>query len=154
MNTIRNSVDATMTTVIRGYHRLTKTPINTREQIDTMLDAILDYRHLMENRTEEIRRINELVQKLTWTSDPPNEADMEALEIIIDSCTHMLNDFLIKEKTFLESSELLKHLPTAIDSFLEEVENLEENIDDLREIFFVIPQDKEFQKLNQQLRDR
>jgi hypothetical protein len=151
MNTIEYKVGDTMTTVIRGYHRLAKSVMNTQERMDKILDAVLDFSKKTEQRTREIKVINELIQKLTWLTNPPDAEDMEAIEIIIASCTQLLSDILFKEKEFLESSELIKHLPTVITSYLEEVENLEENVHDLHEIFFVLPQNEEFQKLNHSL---
>lgn len=113
---------------------------------DALLDKINDLRSKIVNKTEALKELDSLFAKLTWI-EKYSDSELENLSKLIKSArkfhkslliqfTH-INNIESKDKLFRNELPLFK---SAIDDF-------EESIEDINEIFFEIRTDDELMSL-------
>ena len=153
MNTIEDKVDETMDTVLRHSRALSRKAVAYQEQIDRELDSILEFKQMMLDGAAEVKAINDSLEHLTWSSHKADKKLLETVENVETVCTLLLHGILLKEKELLETLSLYQQFPNIVAPFIDEIDNLQENLETLHEVFFDIPNDEEFQRINGMLTD-
>lgn len=123
---------------------------NDEETLNAFLDSINSLKRELSLKTDIINSIIPKLEELTWFNNPNEETLKQVNELIA-----LIKDlYTIYNKKFINYSNTLKkgEIATAeIEAFECCLHDLAEIGDDLENVFFTFPQDKEFQTLNQQL---
>jgi archaellum component FlaC len=126
-----------------------KSPLLDKERINSFLDAILDFKSLLKEKTDKLNHINERIEKLTWF----NDLDDECLMIINDliSAAKDLQSTLIRQyvsMNFLRKKGIVKD---EIKEFKNSIDELKEAYEDLESVFFFLPEFPDFIETTKQL---
>lgn len=113
-------------------------------QINAFLDAINDFKSMLQNQNENLSNINERLEKLTWYNDLDEE------------CMMLLNDLIAVAKDF-HSSLIRQYVQMktfrrkgiakdVISEFKSEIDDLKESYQDLESVFFFLPDFPDFKE--------
>lgn len=126
-----------------------RNPISEDELNNQLLDAILDLKKSIENKTKKIYEVNENIEKISWL----NDLDEECLMLINDliAAAKDLRTSLIRQYISLDllrkkgvAKEEIKHFKNSIDE-------LKETYEDLESVFFYLPELPDFVETTKQL---
>jgi len=120
-----------------------------QERMNGFLDAILEFKDYLQEKTDRIFSINENVDKITWY----NDLDDECLRLINDliSAIRDLRSTLIRQYV---SMSFLRHKGIAkeeIREFKIAIDELKEICQDLESVFFFLPEMPEFKETTRPL---
>lgn len=113
------------------------TPLMDEAKINKLLDAILDFKSNLKDRTAKVYEINTGLEKMTWF----NDLDEECLMLINDliASTKDLRSTLIRlyvSLGFLRTKGIAKE---EIKDFKNAIDELKENYEDLESVYFFLP---------------
>src|SRR5690554_5883870 len=119
-----------------------KTPLLDEERVNSLLDAILDFKSSLKEKTDKIYNVNERIEKITWFNDLDEESLM------------LLNDLISSAKD-LRTSLIRQYIPMGyfrkkgiakeeIKDFKNSIDELKESFEDLESVFFFLPKMPEF----------
>lgn len=119
-----------------------KTPLLDEERVNSLLDAILEYKIELKAKTVKINYVNERVEKLTWF----NNLDEESLMLLNDliSSTKDLRTTLIRQYVSMSLFRKKGIAKEEIKDFKNSVDELKESYEDLESVFFYLPEMPEF----------
>lgn len=126
-----------------------KNPILDEEKINSFLDAILDLRKSLTDKTKKLYDINSRIEKLTWLNNLSDECLMSINDLI--SAAKDLRSTLIRQyvsMNFLRNKGLAKD---EIKEFKNSIDELKEAYQDLESVFFFLPEFKGFVETTKQL---
>lgn len=154
MKVIEGSVQDTMNEVLRNSHRFTKSVESHEEIINQTLDIILELTETIQSQMDQIESINGLLNRLTWITDTSNQQNIEDIEIILRNL-NSLRDHAIKnvKEHLANDSMIARDCPKIVKAYIDTIEDFEENLDEVYNIFFVLPYDEEYQELQRQIAD-
>jgi hypothetical protein len=115
-----------------------KTPLLDEDGVNSFLDAILNFKSGLKEKTSKIYNINERIEKITWF----NNLDEESLMVINDliSSAKDLRTSLIRQyisMNFLRKKGIAKE---KIKDFKNSIDELKESYEDLESVFFFLPE--------------
>jgi len=147
--THRAEIETTFSSVRAMSFNEKKSPFLEEEKINAFLDAVLDFKKTLAEKTQKLYDINERIEKLTWFNDLDDECLMLINDLI--STAKDLRSTLIRQyisMNFLRkkgiAKEEIKDLKNAIDE-------LKETYEDLESVFFFLPQMPAFAETTRQL---
>ena len=117
---------------------------SSEEITNTFLDAILDLKRMLKDKTQKLDHINDLLEGVSWYKDLGPD-DLILLNDLIAAAKD-LRSTLIKQYinlNTLKNKGIAKH---EISLFKQSIDDLRETYTDIESIFFYLPQNKEFQK--------
>jgi len=154
MKAAEDSVQDTMNEVLRNSHRFTKSVESQEELINKTLDIILEFTEALKSQMDQIESINSLLNRLTWITDTSNQQNIEDIEIILRNLT-FLRDHVVKNvKEHLTNDSLVaRDCSLIVKAYMETIEDFEESLEEVYNIFFVLPYDEEYQELQRQIAD-
>jgi hypothetical protein len=119
------------------------------EQINAFLDAIIDLKSILNNKTQVIESINERIEKITWFTD----LDEECLLLLNDliSSAKDLRTTLVRQYVLLTPFRKKGIAKEEIKNFKSAVDDLKEICDDLESVFFFLPKMPDFNETTKQL---
>lgn len=135
---------------VRDFSYSEKKNLMSEEEINNeFLDAILDFKKVLKDKTKRIHEVNENIEKLTWFND------------LDDECLMLTNDLISSAKD-LHSSLIRLYVSLGLlrkkGIAKEEIKELKNSIDDLKEthqdlesVFFFLPEIPEFVETTKQL---
>ena len=143
-------INSTYKTVSRFSFEEKRNPQLTDQHINAFLDAILDLKEILKNKTTKLTEINSLFEQLTWYHD------------LDDDCLMRVNETISLAKELHRSLAMqyvsLSRIRTKTGIAKEEIKNFKASIDDLKEsytdvenVFFILPADDEFVKITKEL---
>ncbi len=143
-------INNTYKTVSRFSFEEKRNPQLTDQRMNAFLDAILDLKAILKNKTDKLNKINSQFEKLTWFYD------------LDDDCLMRVNETISLAKELHRSLAVqyvsLSRIRTKTGIAKEEIKNFKASIDDLKEsytdienIFFVLPADEEFVNATREL---
>jgi len=115
-----------------------KSSLMQEEQINAFLDAIIDLKSVLNQKTQLIESINKRIEKITWFTD----LDEDCLLLINDliSSARDLRTTLVRQYISLSSIRKKGIAKEEIKNFKSAVDDLKEICDDLESVFFFLPQ--------------
>lgn len=115
-----------------------KSSLMQEEQINAFLDAIIDLKSVLTQKTQVIESINERIEKITWFTN----LDEECLLLINDliSSARDLRSTLVRQYISLSIIRKKGIAKEEIKNFKSAVDDLKEICDDLESVFFFLPQ--------------
>jgi hypothetical protein len=115
-----------------------------QEKMNAFLDAILDFKVFLKEKSNRIFSINDKVDKITWY----NDLDDECLKLINDLISSIkdLRSTLIRQyvsMAFLRKKGIAKE---EITEFKYAIDELKEIYEDLESVFFYLPEIPDFKE--------
>lgn len=124
--------------------------ISEEERINLLLDAINDFKKSINDRVEKIEKLENLYTKLTW-HDITDPEDEELLKKLITQAKKF-HSKSIREVAKLRTTFWPKNIcRSEISAFQNCLEDLEETVFEVEEIFFVFRKDDEVNNLLESL---
>lgn len=128
--------------------------VNSKEYDDLVnfvLDAINECSKDFLDKADRIDRIVKLADEMTWVDEPYDEEVLKAINDVISTSKELLSSLNQQYDTavafFIPRKICIKELET----FKLAIDDLNESILDLDEIFFKIPSDTEFNEITKRL---
>lgn len=126
-----------------------KYPRFTEAKINFFLDAILDFKKELKEKTEEIFELTNLIEKLTWFDDIEEECLKMINEII--SLSKELRHSMVRQYATMSAIRRVNIAGAEIKDFKSSIDSLKEAYETLDLVFFELPNDTEFSELNKEL---
>ncbi|MGG8496083.1 hypothetical protein ACQY1Q_06680 [Tenacibaculum sp. TC6] len=127
-----------------------KAALIDEKRINKLLDAILDFKKNLNEKTEKIYNINERIERLTWFNNL-NEENLMLLNDLISS-TKDLRTSLLRQYVSINNSLKSKGIAkNEIKDFKNSIDELKESYEDLESVFFFLPEIPDFIDANNKL---
>jgi cell division septum initiation protein DivIVA len=114
-----------------------KSSLMQEEQINAFLDAIIDLKSVLNQKTQVIESINERIEKITWFTD----LDEDCLLLLNDliSSARDLRTTLVRQYVSLSTIRKKGIAKEEIKNFKSAMDDLKEICDDMESVFFFLP---------------
>jgi len=144
MNSIsfKSEINETFTKVRKFSFEEKKAPLVSEDKVNFLLDAILEFKNELDQKTERIYKINERIENLTWYDDIDDDNLMLLNDLI--SSAKDLRTSLIRQyvsMNFLRKKEIALE---EIRDFKNSIDELKESYEDLESVFFYLPKMQDF----------
>ena len=116
---------------------------------NAFLDAMLDLKSSIKNKTKRIFEVNDNIEKLTWFNDLDDECLMLTNDLI--SAAKDLHSSLVRQYIFLDFLRKKGVAKEDIKEFKTSIDELKETYQDLESVFFYLPEMPEFVETTKQL---
>lgn len=126
-----------------------RNPMSEDEISNELLDAILDLKSSIKNKTKRIYEVNDNIEKLTWFNDLDEECLMLTNDLI--SAAKDLRSSLIRQYISLDFLRKKGIAKEEIKDFKNSIDELKETYQDLESVFFYLPEIPEFVETTKQL---
>jgi len=126
-----------------------RNPMSEDEINNELLDAILDLKSSIKNKTKRIYDVNDNIEKLTWFNDLNEECLMLTNDLI--SAAKDLRSSLIRQYISLDFLRKKGIAKEEIKDFKNSIDELKETYQDLESVFFYLPEIPEFVETTKQL---
>ena len=126
-----------------------RNPMSEDELNNQLLDAILDLKKSIKDKTKRIYEVNENVEKLTWFNDLDEECLMLTNDLI--SAAKDLRTSLIRQYISLDFLRKKGIAKEEIKDFKNSIDELKETYEDLESVFFYLPELPDFVETTKQL---
>ncbi|WP_191860831.1 hypothetical protein [Hanstruepera ponticola] len=126
-----------------------KAPLLDEEKVNSLLDAILDFKSNLKDKTQKIYDINQRIESITWLNDLDEECLMVLNDII--SSAKDLRTSLIRQyisMNYLRRKGIAKE---EVKDFKNSIDELKESYEDLESVFFFLPEMPDFIETTQKL---
>lgn len=126
-----------------------RNPISEDELNNQLLDAILDLKKSIENKTKKIYEVNQNIEKISLL----NDLDEECLMLINDliAAAKDLRTSLIRQYISLDLLRKKGVAKEEIKNFKNSIDELKETYEDLESVFFYLPELPDFVETTKQL---
>ena len=124
-------------------------PLLDEEKVNSFLDAILDFKNRLSEKTEEIHEINQKLEKLTWLGDLDEECLMLLNDLI--SSAKDLHSSLVRQYVAMNSIRKKGIAKEEVSEFKNAIDELKETYSDLESVFFFLPEMPEFVETTKRL---
>lgn len=120
--------------------------------INKFLDHINDTKQLLTKRAVEVSAIVPKIAELTWLAQVDNEVLSDIKELVdgVLTLNKVMVTFWVMVNRNFDKHKIAK---TELKHYKQAADDLKELASDLKDRFFALPEDKEFQELMQQLAD-
>ena len=146
----KSEINSTFSSVRAFSFNEKKSPLLDEQRTDALLDAILDLKKSLNEKTEKIYAVNENLEKITWFDNLDEESLMLLNDLI--SVTKDLFSSLIRQFVTLNNSLRKKGIAKQeIKDFKNSIDELKESYEDLESVFFFLPEMPEFVETTKQL---
>jgi hypothetical protein len=116
------------------------------EQANDFLDRIINLKHLIKEKTQNIVSINCKLESLTWLSNLDDECLLMISDIIAN--VKELHSLLIHYYTKFDSLRIQGIAKAELKEFKSAIDDLKEINTDVEQVFFMLPSDKSFQEIS------
>lgn len=126
-----------------------QSPLFNEEQINGFLDAVLDFKKVLSEKTQNIYDFNDRIEKLTWFDDLDEECLKVANDLI--SAAKDLSSSLIRQyvsMNFIRSRGIAKN---EIKDFKNAIDEFKEIYSDLESVLFFLPEMPDFVETTKEL---
>ncbi len=146
--TFKSAIDNTFSSV-RNFSFEEKKSFLSEEKINALLDAILEFKKVFNDKTEKINSINKSIEKLTWFNDFNDETLLSLNDLI--SSIKDAHSTLIKQYVSLNYIRSKGIAKEEISRFKSAIDDLKESYQDLESVFFFLPEIPDFIETTKQL---
>jgi Ni,Fe-hydrogenase I small subunit len=123
--------------------------MSENELNNAFLDAMLDLKSSIKNKTKRIFEVNDNIEKLTWFNDLDDECLMLTNDLI--SAAKDLHSSLVRQYISLDFLRKKGVAKEEIKEFKTSIDELKETYQDLESVFFYLPEMPEFVETTKQL---
>jgi len=138
----KSEINETFTKVRRFSFEEKKASLVNEGKVDLLLDAILEFKNDLDQKTERIFKINERIENLTWYNDI-DEDNLMLLNDLISSLKD-LRTSLIRQYVSLNFLREREIALEEIREFKNSIDELKESYEDLESVFFYLPKMQDF----------
>jgi hypothetical protein len=152
----RNQQRERLDSILEAFREVSNSEISKEKDFEKKANAFLDWilnaKNFLKTQSD---KINELLPKTEDITSfiPINEELLPEIEALIDAMDNLASSSIRTYARYNRDFTSNGIDKTELKAYKQSVDDLKELATDLREIFFILPQDEEFQKLNQQLND-
>ena len=149
MSTFQAEIQETIEEV-KDFSFRERTEYYDEERANRLLDSILDFKELLNSTTEDVCKIVESFEFLTWAGEPSEANLKQIIELL--ALTRDLHRTLIKR--YVLFNNVLKPRSIAVKdlkTFKESLDDLIEVTDDIEDIYFVFPKMTDFVETTRRL---
>ena len=128
---------------VRDFSFQEKTsPLLDRERVNVILDAILEFKSNLREKTNRIDKVVERIEKITWF----NDLDKESLMLLNDliSSAKDLRGSLLRQYVPMKDIRKKGIAKEEVKDFKNAIDELKESYEDLESVFFFLPEMPEF----------
>ncbi len=142
-------IQNTFTSVREISFREKKSPLLDEAKVNAFLDAMIEFKKILVEKTQIINNIIERIEKLTWFSD----LDEDCLMILNDliSSAKDLRSSLIRQYVSMNNLRKKGIAKEEIKEFKNSIDELKETYEDLESVFFFLPKITAFTDTTKQL---
>lgn len=126
-----------------------KAPLLDEKKVNSFLDAVLDFKSSLKEKTDKIYEINESVEKITWFNDLDEECLMLLNDLI--SSAKDLRTSLIRQYISMSTFRKKGIAKAEIKDFKNSIDELKESYEDLESVFFFLPEIPDFKETTTKL---
>jgi len=126
-----------------------KNPISEEQLKNEFLDAILDFKSLIKDKTRRLYEVNENIERLTWLNDLDDDCLMVINDLI--SAAKDLYSSLIRQYSSMNYLRRQGIAKEEIKDFKNSIDELKEAYSDLESVFFFLPEMPDFVETTKQL---
>lgn len=126
-----------------------KAPLLDEESMNSLLDAILDFKNSLKEKTDKIYTINDQIEKITWFNDLDEESLMLLNDLI--SSAKDLRTSLIRHYVSMNFFRKRGIAKEEIKDFKNSIDELKESYEDLESVFFFLPEMPDFDETTTRL---
>lgn len=140
----RAKIDDTFTSISTLSFNEKKTFLSEEEMTNKFLDAILDFKALLEEKIKKLDSINEKIEGLTWFTDLDEECLMKTNELI-----SVAKDLYLSLRNRYVAMNNLRRKGIAkeeIKEYKRSIDELKESYSDLESALFFLPEIPEFKE--------
>ena len=119
------------------------------EKINFFLDTLLDFKKVLNEKTDRIHSLNDRIDKITWYNDLSPECDKLINDLI--SGIKDLHSSLIRQYISLTPLRKKGVAKEEIVNFKHSIDDLKETFQDLESVFFFLPAMPDFKETTKQL---
>lgn len=140
----KSEIKETYTRVSDFSYEEKRSPFMDQERMNSFLDAILDFKESLNEKTEKINSVNDQIDKITWY----NDLDDECVKLINDliSAIKDLRSSLARQYASMSSIRQKGIAKEEIRAFKSSIDELREVYQDLESVFFFLPSIPEFEE--------
>lgn len=145
----KSAIVDTFTSVRSFSFEEKKAPLLDEEKVNSVLDAILDFKNNLNDKIQRTYDINQKIESITWFNDLDEECLMLLNDII--SSAKDLRTSLIRQyisMNYLRRKGIAKE---EIKDFKNAIDELKESYEDLESVFFFLPEMPDFIETTQKL---
>lgn len=145
----KSEIQNTFSSIRKFSYKEKKNPISEEKLTNMLLDAILDLKSSLKDKTRRIYETNENIEKLTWLNDLDEECLMITNDLI--SAAKDLRSSLIRQYVsmiYLRKQNIAKE---EIKEFKNSIDELKEAYSDIESVFFFLPEMPKFVETTKQL---
>lgn len=113
-------------------------------KINAFLDAINDFKKMLNNQNDKLSDINERLIKLTWYNDLDEDCMMVLNDLI--AAAKDLHSTLVRQYVQMEVVRMKGIAKDPIKQFKSEIDDLKESYQDLESVFFFLPDLPDFKE--------
>jgi hypothetical protein len=126
-----------------------RSPLIIEERVNQFLDAILELKSKLQEKTGKLVDVNARMEQLTWF----NNVDEEGLMVINDliAAAKDLRSSLVRQYVSMTSLTKQGIAKQEIKDFKYAIDDLRESIEDLESVFFFLPEMPEFKETTKKL---
>lgn len=124
----------------------TITRLSEQEIIDEFLDSINSLKRILRKSTKALRSADEFMSSITWLDDSETNDDKELAEIIdggLAAHRILIMNYVKMRRTLWQDNVAKKELA----DFKDAIDDFEETLFELNQIFFELRKDEEFNEL-------
>ena len=124
----------------------TITRLSEQEMIDEFLDSISSLKRTLRKSTKALRSADEFLSSITWLDDSETKNDKELAEIIDGGLAGhriLIMNYVKMRRTLWQDNVAKKELA----DFKDAIDDFEETLFELNQIFFELRKDEEFNEL-------
>lgn len=145
----KSEIQNTFTSVRNFSYSEKRNPLSEDKINNELLDAILDMKESIKDKTKRIYKINNEVEKLTWFNDLDEECLMLTNDLI--AVAKDLRSSLIRQYISLDFLRKKGIAKDELKDFKNSIDELKETYQDLESVFFYLPEIPEFIETTKQL---
>jgi hypothetical protein len=126
-----------------------KSPFLDEKKINALLDAIIDFKKTLKDKTDKLEKLNEGLESMTWFNDLEEESLMKINDLI--AASKDLHSSLIRQFVSINHFRSKGIAKNEIKQFKNAIDDLKEIYTDLESVFFYLPGIPEFIETTKQL---
>lgn len=148
---ISEQVDSVIEAITIASNNASAPILTQQERVDLFLDSILSFKEKLSKTCEEIESLNPSLEELTWVQQPLSEELLPHVRRLIDSCYDLHKKYV---KTYVGFKNLRQRgiAKQEIKQFKAAIDDFKDITTDLESVFFIFPNNKEFQKVTEGLK--
>jgi hypothetical protein len=111
---------------------------SSEEKINSFLDAILDFKGMLEEKTTKILKLADKLEEITWVTIDDNECLMLLNDLIAQSKD--LHSTLIRNYTHFAALKTKGIAKEEVKEYKAAIDDFKESFSDLESLFFYLPE--------------